>query len=142
VVFYLSFLAVWSGKIGMPPSVLLKLYGGLAYGFYQWLCMVAVTGFARRWFTSDSALRRYLTEAVFPYYIVHQTAIIMIAHALQGRDLPAWLEASIVITGTIATCVLTYEIVRRVTILRPLFGLRAVAAEPAMTMRVSSQPVQ
>jgi Acyltransferase family len=142
LVFYLSFLAVWSGKIGMPPSVLLKLYGGLAYGFYQWLCMVAVTGFARRWFTSDSALRRYLTEAVFPYYIAHQTAIIMIAHALQGSDLPAWLEASIVITGTIATCVLTYEIVRRVTILRPLFGLRAVAAEPAMTMRVSSQPVQ
>ena len=142
VVFYLSFLAVWSGKIGIPPSLLLKLYGGLAYGFYQWLCMVAVTGFARRWFTSDSALRRYLTEAVFPYYIVHQTAIIMIAHALHGRDLPAWLEASIVITGTIAACVLTYETVRRVTILRPLFGLRAVAAEPAMTMRVSSQPAQ
>ncbi|MEO6841098.1 MAG: acyltransferase, partial [Bradyrhizobium sp.] len=85
---------------------------------------------------------RYLTEAVFPYYIVHQTAIIMIAHALHGRDLPAWLEAGIVITGTIASCVLTYEIVRRVTILRPLFGLRAVAAEPAMTMRVSSQPAQ
>src|SRR5665213_2689 len=132
--FYLSFLAIWSGKIGIPPSLWLKLYGGLAYGFYQWLCMVAVTGFARRWFTSDSALRRYLTEAVFPYYIVHQTAIIMIAHALHGRDLPAWLEAGIVITGTIASCVLTYEIVRRVTILRPLFGLRLVAAEPAMTM--------
>ena len=49
VVSYLSFLAVWSGKIGTPPSLWLKLYGGLAYGFYQWLCMVAVLGFARRW---------------------------------------------------------------------------------------------
>jgi Acyltransferase family len=142
VVSYLSFLAVWSGKIGTPPSLWLKLYGGLAYGFYQWLCMVAVTGFARRWFTADSALRRYLTEAVFPYYIVHQTAIILIAHVLHGRDLPAWLEAGIVITGTIATCVLTYELVRRVTILRPLFGLRAVSAEPAMPVGVSSQPAQ
>src|SRR5665213_4355025 len=54
VVCYLSFLAVGSGKTGMPPSLLLKLYGGLAYGFYQWACMVTVAGFARRWFTSDS----------------------------------------------------------------------------------------
>ena len=142
VVSYLSFLAVWSGKIGTPPSLWLKLYGGLAYGFYQWLCMVAVLGFARRWISADSAARRYLTDAIFSYYIVHQTAIIMIAHALHGRDLPAWLEASIVITGTIVTCVLTYEIVRRVTILRPLFGVRAVSAEPVMPARVSSQPAQ
>ncbi len=142
VVSYLSFLAVWSGKIGTPPSLWLKLYGGLAYGFYQWLCMVAVLGFARRWISADSAARRYLTDAIFPYYIVHQTAIIIIAHALHGRDLPAWLEASIVITGTIVTCVLTYEIVRRVTIFRPLFGLRAVSAEPVMPVRVSSQPAQ
>ena len=56
-------------------------------------------GFARRWLTADSAARRYLTDAIFPYYIVHQTAIIMIAHALHGRDLPAWLEAGIVICG-------------------------------------------
>jgi hypothetical protein len=104
--------------------------------------MVAVLGFARRWISADSAARRYLTDAIFPYYIVHQTAIIMIAHALHGRDLPAWLEASIVITGTIVTCVLTYEIVRRVTIFRPLFGLRAVSAEPVMPVRVSSQPAQ
>jgi len=99
----------------------------------------AVLGFARRWLTADSAARRYLTDAIFPYYIVHQTAIIMIAHALRGQGLPAWLEAGIVISGTIAACVATYEIVRRVTILRPLFGLR-IASEPVTPVRVSCQP--
>ena len=78
----------------------------------------------------------------FPYYIVHQTAIIMIAHALHGSDLPAWLEASIVIAGTAVACVLSYEIVRRVPILRPLFGLKMGAPEPVMPARVSSQPAQ
>jgi len=43
------------------------------------------------------SVRRYLTDAIFPFYIVHQTAIIMIAHQLHGWDLPAWLEAGIVI---------------------------------------------
>ena len=108
----------------ISPSPWLQFYAATAYGFYQWLCIVAVLGFGRRWLTGDSPVRRYLTDAIFPYYIVHQTAIIMIAHQLQGYDLPAWLEASVVIAGTAAVCGLTYELVRRTTILRALFGLR------------------
>lgn len=135
-VFFASFLALRGSRdIGMP----LRIYGGIAYGFYQWLCMVAVLGFASRWLNRDSAARRYLTDAIFPYYIVHQTAIIMIAHALQGRGLPLWLEAGIVIAGTAAACVLSYEIVRRFAVLRPLFGLRLVGSEPAMPLATGNQ---
>jgi hypothetical protein len=46
-----------------------------------------------------------------------------------------------VISGTLAACVLTYEIVRRVAILRPLFGLRVAALEQA-PMRPAAQPAQ
>jgi hypothetical protein len=141
--FFLSFLVLrWNTGSAAPPSLWLKLYGGIAYGFYQWLCIVVVLGFARRWLTADSAVRRYLTDAIFPYYIVHQTAIIMIAHELHGRDLPAWLEASIVISGTFAACVLTYEFIRRIAILRPLFGLRGSALEQKLPARQAAQPAQ
>jgi hypothetical protein len=114
----------------------------IAYGCYQWLCMIAVLGFARRWLVADSPARRYLTDAIFPCYIVHQTAIIMIAHELHGRDLPAWLEASIVISGTLAACVVTYEIVRRIAVLRPLFGLRVAAFEPKVPVPPAARPAQ
>ena len=70
--------------IGQPMPLALKIYAGTAYGCYQWFCIVAVLGFARRWLNRDSSARRYLTDAVFPYYIVHQTAIILIAHELRG----------------------------------------------------------
>jgi hypothetical protein len=134
---FASFLALFTTRHGGLP---LKIYGGFAYGGYQWFCIVAVLGFARRWLTSDSAARRYLTDAIFPYYIVHQTAIIVIAHALRGQGLPAWLEASIVIAGTAASCALSYEIIRRVNILRPLFGLKLAPAAAASTMR--EQPAE
>jgi hypothetical protein len=140
---FLSFLMLrWSRDTATPQSLALRLYGGIAYGAYQWLSIVAVLGFARRWLTADSAVRRYLTDAIFPYYIIHQTAIIMIAHELHGRDLPAWLEAGIVISGTLAACVGTYEIVRRIAILRPLFGLRASASAPELPARPAAQPAQ
>jgi len=136
--FYLSFVSLR----GMPLSPALKIYAGIAYGSYQWLCMAAVVGFACRWLTTDSGVRRYLTDAMFPYYIVHQTAIIVIAYELRGRDIPAWAEASLVIGGTAAVCIVTYEIVRRISFLRPLFGLRMAASGPTLAVQTSSQPAQ
>jgi hypothetical protein len=141
--FFLCLLALRSTTASTAISpTWLKLYGAIAYGFYQWLCIVVVLGFSRRWFRADSPLRRYLTEAIFPYYIIHQTAIIMIAHHLQGRNFPAWLEASTIIAGTMGACVLTYEIVRRIAFLRPLFGLRATGSAQRLPTRRALQAAE
>ena len=85
---------------GASASIAPRLFAAIAYGCYQWFCIVAVLGFARRWLNRESPARRYLTDAMFPYYIVHQTAIILIAHGLKGLGLAAGLEAAIVIGGT------------------------------------------
>lgn len=126
---FIAFMLVRAGLFA--PSPVLRWFAGTVYGSYQWLGMVAVLGFARRHFTADGPVRRYFTDAIFPYYIVHQTAIIMIAHGLRGSGLSAGVEACIVIAGTVLTCVVTYEIVRRIDWLRPLFGLRREASTPA-----------
>jgi hypothetical protein len=128
------FILVYAGLIA--PSSVPKWFASSAYGCYQWLAMVAVLGFARRHLTADSPMRRYLTDAIFPYYIVHQTAIIMIAHALHGSGLSAGSEAAIVISGTALTCLVTYEIARRSAWLRPLFGLRT---EPRSSAGIAQQ---
>jgi hypothetical protein len=115
-------LRFWGGGLSLPPVA--WLVGGVAYGFYQWLAIVAVLGFARRRLKRDSPARRYLTDAIFPYYIIHQTAIVMIAHRLKAWHLPVGLEAALVIIGTAAACGAGYEVIRRIRLLRPLFGLR------------------
>lgn len=137
VAFYALWLSLRSLRDGGLP---IRILIGIAYGFYQWLCIVAVLGFARLWLNRDSPARRYLTDAIFPYYIVHQTAIIVIAHALRGSGVSAGLEAAIVIGGTAATCVATYEIVRRVSWFRPLFGLKSEAAGAVVPVQARGQP--
>jgi hypothetical protein len=136
VAFYALWLSLRPLRDGGMP---IRLLSGIAYGFYQWLCIVAVLGFARRWLNRDSAARRYLTDAIFPYYIVHQTAIIVIAHSLRGSGISAGVEAAIIVGGTAATCVATYEIVRHLSWLRPLFGLKSEAPGSAMPMRASGR---
>jgi len=47
--FFLAFLALrWNRESATPPSLWLKLYGGIAYGFYQWALHLVVLGFAKR----------------------------------------------------------------------------------------------
>lgn len=109
-----------------PPGDLRRLAGPFVYGLDQWCWIVAILGFARRHLArSDGPVRRYLVDAVFCWYIVHQTAIILAAHWLKPFALPAGREAALVIAITALCCAASYEIARRVGWLRPLFGIAA-----------------
>ncbi|MBI1771662.1 MAG: acyltransferase family protein [Burkholderiales bacterium] len=93
-----------------------------------WVCMtwsaiIAACGYARQYLNLDSPARRYLTQAVFPVYILHQTYIVIMAHSMKPLALPALTEGILLVALTAATCFLSYEIIRRVFFLRPLFGL-------------------
>jgi hypothetical protein len=119
-------LCVWHGLDtidALPSSVMLRRGWQLVFSAQIWLAIVAVLGFARRHLNRDNAARRYLTTAVFPVYILHQTVIVVAAHALQPVRLDPLLEGLVLVLVTTAVCFLGYEAVRRVTFLRPLFGL-------------------
>ena len=95
-------------------------------GARHWLPVLAALGFARRWLRGrDGRWRRVLTEAVFPFYIVHQTLIVVAAHTLAPRGWPQGLEALVVLLITAAGCAGTYLLARRFAWLRPWFGLPA-----------------
>ena len=59
-------------------------------GLRHWTPVLAVLGFARRHLRGrDGPALRTLREAVFPFYIVHQTIIVVAAHHLAQRQLAA-----------------------------------------------------
>ena len=120
------FLAWYFGTYSddrVPPDAL-RMLQRVIYAANQWAWIVAILGHGRLLLDRDSAARRYLTDAIFPFYIVHQTVIIAAAVWLRPLELRPALEAGLLIAITAAACVATYEVVRRVPWLRPLFGLK------------------
>jgi glucans biosynthesis protein C len=95
----------------------------LARVAYAWTVIVSLLGLGQRYLNRPGRALSYLTEAIFPYYILHQTLIVMIGFWLIPHVLPAGMEAAIVVGATLFGCVLGYEIIRRIPPLRPLFGL-------------------
>ena len=90
---------------------------------FSWAVIASLLGYAQRHLNRTSPALRYLSDAVFPYYILHQTLIVCLGAWATG--LPLWAEATVIALGTLAGCALGYEVVRRVGLLRPLFGLPA-----------------
>lgn len=119
---YVAIRMTYRGDEPAPEAVL--LIARVAYGVDQWGAIAAILGFGAKHLTRGGPVLTYLTLGVFPFYIVHQTFIVVAGHHLARLGLPQGLEAAILIIGTFATCLLTYEIVRRVNLLRPLFGLK------------------
>jgi surface polysaccharide O-acyltransferase-like enzyme len=100
--------------------------------YFGMMFVLAMVGFARAWITSGSPLLRYTSEAVYPFYIIHQTVTVVLVYALAPVALGLWSKLALVAAGTFLGTWLLYEVIRRVPPLRPLFGLKlARATAPA-----------
>jgi len=87
--------------------------------------LLALFGWARVLLSRPWPGQGYCREAVFSWYILHQTLLIALLYALRPLQLGPWLEPALLVAGTISGCLLIHELlIRRVRWLRPLFGLR------------------
>jgi glucans biosynthesis protein C len=137
-VLLVTFNLVYNSDSSLSPSELLMFSRRVVFGIDQWAAIAAVLGFARVYLNHENAARRYLTTAIFPVYILHQTLIVVVAHALKPVNLLPAVEGPLLILVTATGCLVGYEVIRRSALLRPLFGL---AARPIPT-KTLAQPVR
>ncbi len=114
---------VWLTSDEHTPRWLLSV-GSLILSVNRILGVLTVLALASKYLNKNSKTLAYFSEAVYPYYIVHQTIIIIVGYELSGLSLGPVIEPLLVILITFVGCFLSFEIIKRVSILRPLFGLK------------------
>jgi hypothetical protein len=83
-----------------------------------------------KYLTATGRFLRYGTEAVLPFYMLHQPIILLIAFWVIQLQIPILVKYLIIVTLSFAGIMLLYEGIRRVGVLRFFFGMkqrRAVA---------------
>lgn len=86
--------------------------------------IAALLALAQQHLNHKSALLAYLTTAIFAFYILHQTIIVVVGVWLSGLNLPVVAEFIALVVITFGGCALLYEFsIRRTRSLRPLFGV-------------------
>lgn len=109
-----------------------------AHVLYLWGTLLTILGFAKKYLDRPRPWLPYANRAVYPWYVLHQSLIVPLAFYLGFVNLPGWLEASLVLGGTLLGCALLHEfVIRRTRWLRPLFGMR-LPPRPTPAMATAS----
>ncbi|GAA4765146.1 acyltransferase family protein [Stakelama sediminis] len=122
---YATILAIelhWTDNF-LQGGTRITVYAG-AHAVQQGSAVIALIGIADRFWNHNYPIRATLTEAVFPFYIIHQTIIVFGMYLLLPAGLPGWAQFAILLVATVAGCWLFYRVGRAIVPLRPLVGLR------------------
>jgi glucan biosynthesis protein C len=96
-----------------------------------WGWIVGLFWLGGRFLNFTNRFLAHVNEMVLPFYILHQTVIVIVAYFVVQTGLAIPLKYSITAIISFAVIVALYElIVRRVGVLRFLFGMRRKAATP------------
>ena len=98
---------------------------GLIWSANSWLWILAIIAWAQYWFTFSNPLLKYLNSGVYCFYILHQTLIISIAYFVVPQQSGVIVEPVLIISLVAIGCVVLFEVVKRVPVVRVLFGIQS-----------------
>jgi len=112
-------------QIGIPDSK--AAYMGILIfdTLRSWLFVMAILGFGSRYLNFHNRFLGYANEAVLPFYILHQTIILIIGFFVVQWSMGIASKYIIITTSSFITITAIYQLlVRRINVFRFLFGMR------------------
>ena len=101
---------------------LLRLY---FEGFVPWFFMIVLLGYGKKFLGFTNRFLKYVSEASYPFYILHQTVIVIIGFYVVQWDTNVPLKFFTIVGASFVVTVLLYDLlVKRTNVTRFLFGMK------------------
>ena len=101
------------------------MYFGLLFIISSWAWILAFVGCAGRYLTINRPFLRYANDAVLPFYVMHQTVLLVVGYFVLQWQTPDFVKWPIIAFSSFVLVMGAYEfLVRRFNVLRFLFGMR------------------
>ncbi len=96
-----------------------------------WGWILTFLGFGRKYLQASTPFLQYANEAVLPFYIAHQTVLIIFGFWVVTWPVPDLLKWAILLAGSFGIIMVFYEfLVRRNNVLRVLSGMKPLKKAP------------
>jgi glucan biosynthesis protein C len=119
--FFVSEMADPAAYFGTPIFFVVQVLQSLN----TWCLIFMMISLGSRYLNSGGRFLAYANEAVLPFYVLHQTIIVSIGFYVVQWDLGIWPKYFIIALSSFVVIMVIYEVlVRRIKILRFLFGMK------------------
>jgi peptidoglycan/LPS O-acetylase OafA/YrhL len=107
-----------------PPEGALVWMQDILRDLNRYLMVIALLGLGKRWLQNDSILLRTLSEAAFPFYLLHLPVTTLVAYMVVRLQLSLAVKyLLIVVMATLLTYTL-YLLFKRIAPLRFMLGMK------------------
>ncbi|MBR2649259.1 MAG: acyltransferase family protein [Sediminibacterium sp.] len=114
----------WSFNLPKQNDLMLYLYGTLN-SIHIWLLILAALGFAKKYLNFSNRFLQFTNQAVYPFYILHQTIIVTLGFYIVQLPIPIFLKLLILLAVTFIAVFAIYRfIIKPFIITRILYGLK------------------
>lgn len=111
-------------------------------GVYAWCMILALFGYAQHFLSFSNRFLRYANEAVYPFYILHQSVMLLVFYWTLSWELGALQRFAVVLLGMFSLTWLIYEaLIRGSNLLRPFFGMRLLQVRRVSSIVKHAKPV-
>jgi hypothetical protein len=98
------------------------------FGLASWCLILTILGFGMKHLTFSTPALKYANEAVLPFYVLHQTVLLVVGYFIVRSAIPDLVKFLLIASISFAIIMSLYEFaIRRVDILRILFGMKPQA---------------
>jgi glucan biosynthesis protein C len=127
-------LLEWYENSGNPQFYLVQLLvSALAL-----CCCLLILYIGQRFLDFSNHWLRYGQEAALPFFVLHQPVIVVIAFFVVQWQTGIWIKLSVVVLSSFIVTISLYEfVIRRLPLLRRIFGMKVQRPE---VRQVSAQP--
>lgn len=90
-----------------------------------WSCGLTIMGYFKRYANNDHRFRKTMNEGIYPFYLLHQPALIFTGYLVLQWNISYGLQAILIILISLVSIIIIYWlIIRRFNFLRLSFGLK------------------
>ncbi len=98
--------------------------------FVGWFSLITIIGYGQHYLNRPHPWLKYFNEGLYPFYILHQTAILAIGYYVCQWDWSIFAKFWTISLLTLVSCVLIFLVIRTNNVTRLLFGLKMKKSEP------------
>ena len=133
--------SIWYSDLQVASVAELVFYRSLRM-FHLWCWLLVFLGFAKRHLNRNHRHLKYANEAVYPFYILHQTITVVFGYYIVNWQASIAVKFLLVAAVTFFGCWLLLEgVIKHNNLLRLVFGMRPKRAAQS-TNALKTEPVR